>query len=286
MDRKIAIKKVIWFLAINFVLTYGLGLIIYFQGGLASSPLRVIIMFIPMLSALFVQKVIAKEPIFKGGRLGIRIGKPMYLLLAPLITLVILVIIYAVTVLLNPGLLVTKEMLIENISKANIPLGNMSLFWAIMLIFALNIIVAPIINLPIILGEEIGWRGFLYPNLIAIFKKSGLIIGGIIWGLWHLPMILMGLNYPSNPFLGIFFMMVFCISWGIILQYIYQKSKSILSVGLAHGVMNWTATTVMIFLVVKDKMNMFLEGPTGIIGLSIVTLVAVYCYSKYRLIKK
>ncbi len=76
-------------------------------------------------------------------------------------------------------------------------------------------------------------------------------------------------------------MIIFCVIWGIILQYFYQKSGSIFSVGLAHGIMNWTGTTVMLFLVVEDKMNMFLEGPTGIIGLLIAALVAFYCYLKY-----
>lgn len=281
MEHKVAIKKISWFLAINFILTYALGLIIFLQGGLAKSPLKSIIMFMPLISAFFVQKVVAKEPLFKGGKLGFRIGKPLYLLIAPLVTLIILAVIYATTFILDHGLLVNKQLLIENISKANIPLGNMSPFPALLIIFALNLLIAPIINLPILLGEEVGWRGFLYPNLIVLFKKPGLVIGGIIWGFWHLPMILMGLNYPSNPFLGILFMIVFCVSWGIILQYFYQKSRSILSVALAHGIINWTGTTVMLFLVVEDKMNMFLEGPTGIIGLLIAALVAFYCYLKY-----
>jgi membrane protease YdiL (CAAX protease family) len=281
MNRRVIIKKIVWFISINFILTYGLGLFIFLQGGLEKSPLKTIVMFIPLISAFFVQKVIAREPLFKGGKLGFRIGKPLYLLIAPLITLVILAFIYGITFLFDHSLLVSKQVLIENISKANIPLGNLPPFLAILIIFAINLIVAPIINLPVLLGEEVGWRGFLYPNLIAFLKKPGLIIGGIIWGLWHLPMILMGFNYPSNPILGILFMIIFCISWGIVLQFFYQKSGSIFSVALAHGIMNWTGTTVMLFLVVEDKMNMFLEGPTGIIGLLVAALVGFYCYLKY-----
>ncbi len=281
MENKVIIKKITWFLAISFILTYGLGLIIFLQGGLGKSPLQTIIMFIPLISAFCAQKLIAKEPLFKGGELGFRIGKPLYLLIAPLICLIVIGVIYAITFFLDHSLLVSKQVLIENISKANIPLGNLPPFPALLIILALNLIIAPIINLPILLGEEVGWRGFLYPNLVALFKKPGLFIGGIFWGLWHLPMILMGLNYPSKPILGIPFMIIFCVIWGIILQYFYQKSGSIFSVGLAHGIMNWTGTTVMLFLVVEDKMNMFLEGPTGIIGLLIAALVAFYCYLKY-----
>jgi len=42
-----------------------------------------------------------------------------------------------------------------------------------------------------------------------------------------------------------------------------------------------SVATVMLFLVVENKMNMFLEGPTGIIGLVIAAIIACYCYSKY-----
>lgn len=283
MKNELVIKKIIWFLIICFILTYGLGLIIFLkgEGGLKRSPLQAVIMFIPMVSAFCVQKLIAKESLFKGGKLGFRIGKPLYLLIAPLVCLLIFVVIYAITFLLNPGLLVNKDLLAKNIGEANIPLGSMPTTHAILLIFALNLIIAPILNLPILLGEEVGWRGFLYPNLIAVFRKPGLFIGGIIWGLWHLPMILMGLNYPTNPILGILFMIIFCISWGIVLQFLYQKSGSIYAAGLAHGIMNWMATTVMLFLVIENKMNMFLEGPTGVIGLIIAGIVAFYCYIKY-----
>ncbi|WKZ38339.1 MAG: CPBP family intramembrane metalloprotease [Anaerolineales bacterium] len=279
--EKTIIKKTAWFLVICFTLTYGLGLIIFLQGGLEKSSLQGFIMYIPMISAFFVQKLIAKEPLLKGGKLGFRIGKPVYLLAAPVICLSILAVIYSVTFLLNPELLVNKDTLAENIGRANIPLGNMSTMQAILMIFALNLILAPILNLPMFLGEEVGWRGFLFPNLLALFKKPGLLIGGIIWGLWHLPMILMGLNYPTNPTLGILFMVIFCVSWGIIIQFIYQASGSIFSAALAHGIINWTGTTVMLFLVEENKINMFLEGPTGIVGLIVVAPVAFYCFQIY-----
>src|SRR5258708_1331676 len=40
------------------------------------------------------------------------------------------------------------------------------------------------------LGEELGWRGFLVPQLanVASFPRVALI-GGTIWALWHYPII-------------------------------------------------------------------------------------------------
>ena len=43
----------------------------------------------------------------------------------------------------------------------------------------------------LVIGEEIGWRGFLQPRLRARMGllESGLLVG-VIWTLWHLPMYL------------------------------------------------------------------------------------------------
>lgn len=38
------------------------------------------------------------------------------------------------------------------------------------------------------LGEELGWRGFLFPRLVPRLGLVGAaIVVGLIWGLWHLP---------------------------------------------------------------------------------------------------
>jgi membrane protease YdiL (CAAX protease family) len=48
-------------------------------------------------------------------------------------------------------------------------------------------------------GEELGWRGFLQRELVHLgFWKSSICVG-LIWGLWHAPLILQGHNHPSHP---------------------------------------------------------------------------------------
>ena len=43
------------------------------------------------------------------------------------------------------------------------------------------------------LGEEIGWRGFLLPELMKLmpFRRAAILSGGI-WAVWHFPLILFG----------------------------------------------------------------------------------------------
>ena len=113
---------------------------------------------------------------------------------------------------------------------------------------------APLINMFLALGEEIGWRGYLYPQLKAGFgRNKGWILGGIIWGAWHWPLIwLIGYEYgtatgnPAGyfgfPFVG---MLIFCIitaGWGILHDWLYERSGSIWIPSLFHGAINAAAT--------------------------------------------
>src|SRR5699024_7537754 len=64
----------------------------------------------------------------------------------------------------------------------------------------INVVVAAcFINLIPALGEEIGWRGWLTPQLLPLGVVPTIIITGIIWGLWHTPVLLLGHNYPQLP---------------------------------------------------------------------------------------
>lgn len=60
--------------------------------------------------------------------------------------------------------------------------------------------IAVIKNFATDLGEEIGWRGFLVPELA---KRHGFVaaslIAGIIWALWHYPILLLRSYHSVNP---------------------------------------------------------------------------------------
>jgi len=47
-------------------------------------------------------------------------------------------------------------------------------------------------------GEEIGWRGYMLTRLIAAGAPQPLFLSGLIWAVWHLPLILSG-SYASGP---------------------------------------------------------------------------------------
>jgi uncharacterized protein len=50
------------------------------------------------------------------------------------------------------------------------------------------------------LGEELGWRGFLVPQLAKIMPFGGVALtSGAIWSLWHYPLILLANYHGAGP---------------------------------------------------------------------------------------
>ena len=138
---------------------------------------------------------------------------------------------------------------------------------------------APVLNFVTCFGEEWGWRGYLLPKMKNLLPTVPmLLVSGLIWGLWHAPMTIIGHNYGIGywgfPFTGIAMMCVFCIVLGIFLSYVTLKTGSCIPAVLAHGAINGIAAIGMYFT--YDGGNPFVgPTPTGIIGMIPFILVAI-----------
>ena len=102
----------------------------------------------------------------------------------------------------------------------------------------------------VIIGEELGWRAFLYDKLENIFGLNGAVVcGGIIWGLWHIPPIVnaglnFGKDYPGFPYVGIVLMCVMCIGFGASLQLVRKMSDSVIAPIIAHAIIDSVCNTL------------------------------------------
>ena len=113
----------------------------------------------------------------------------------------------------------------------------------LIMILPLNAMVSGTLVSVAALGEEGGWRGYMMPKLINIMGRGkALVIGGIIWGLWHAPLTCIGHNfgtdYPGFPYVGIIKMCIFCTLMGIILTFLTEKSGSVWPAVFMHAVNN------------------------------------------------
>ena len=77
-------------------------------------------------------------------------------------------------------------------------------------------------------GEEYGWRYYLQPLLQKRFgRRKGVLLLGVIWGLWHLPL---DFFYYTTPDMGVIYVasqIVTCVFIGIFLAYVYMKTRNI-----------------------------------------------------------
>lgn len=120
-------------------------------------------------------------------------------------------------------------------------------------------------------GEEYGWRGWLADELRPIGAFWANVLTGVLWGLWHAPLILLGLNYPGYPTLGIAFMIAWCVPASFLLWRTRQVTDSLLAPAVLHGAINGFAG---VFLVVLVDTNPLVAAPMGLVGATTVAIVA------------
>ncbi len=134
----------------------------------------------------------------------------------------------------------------------------------------LEIILIPFVNSLFTFGEEFGWRGYMLPKLMPLGPRRAMIVQGLVWGIWHWPVILMGyeygLKYSGFPWVGMLLFLVFTFSAGVFLAWVTLKGRSVWPAVIGHAFINGTAALSILFLVSQPPV---LLGPTpvGIIGM-------------------
>lgn len=129
------------------------------------------------------------------------------------------------------------------------------------------------------LGEEIGWRGYLAKALLPLGQPGSFLTTGVLWGLWHAPILLLGYNYPTVPVVVSFLMMgCFCVLVGTLLSWLRLASNSVWPAAVAHGFLNSAGTMALIFSQAGhpvDNASVGLLGWSGWIVLALLILLLI-----------
>jgi hypothetical protein len=139
-------------------------------------------------------------------------------------------------------------------------------------LFFTSLIIAPFVNSILGLGEEWGWRGYLLPRLMPLGKWKAYLLLGVIWGLWHAPLVLIGFNYPGHPILGVFLMILFTTALSIYINELSLHYKSAILAGWIHGVFNSQSYGIWRMLLFANSIPIW-GGVTGMVGIVVMFLL-------------
>ncbi len=283
---KLDTRRLTIFLALAFGIAWITGLAIYLTGGLTHSPalgpggritLALILlstgyMWAPALANILT-RLITREGfhnLWLWPRL--RRGWPYWLagwLIPPILTLLGMLVYFLIFPgQFDPSFKVLQAALdrARGLTGRAIPFTAQAYF---LVQLAQAVILSPILNAIATIGEEFGWRAYLQPKLLPIGTRKALLIIGLIWGVWHWPVIFMGYEYGFNywgaPFVGPLLFLAFTVAMAILFGWLVIRGGSVWPSVIAHGAINGIAALGLVAM--NGQPNLLLgPAPIGLIG--------------------
>jgi len=122
-------------------------------------------------------------------------------------------------------------------------------------------------------GEEYGWRGVLAQELRPLGNLRANLLTGVLWGLWHAPIIiLLGHNYGTEWGWGIFLMVAWTTPLAFLLSWVRERSGSVIAPAFLHGAYNGT---IGFFALTILGGSVIVALPMGLLMALVLTVVAI-----------
>lgn len=270
------------FLLLTFGLTWciEIGLLRGMQYGSVPYQVGLItVMFIPALCAFIVRRFVEREGFADA---GLRWGRGRYYLWAWLAPVGLGLIAAALSVALrqaeyDPYMTELMVRISKQAPNMKIPPIHVLRIYLI----ASGLTQAVVMNTIPCFGEEFGWRGYLLMRLMPLGTWRAMVLSGLIWGVWHAPVILQGHNYPDHPQAGVFLMIGFCVLLSIILGWLRLASGSVFAAAVAHASINGPAFLPFVFM--RDRSDIT-AGLTGLLGQGVMVLfiIALWRFGAFK----
>ena len=289
MEKQIDSRRIIIFLALAFGIAWITGLVIYLTGGLTNSPqivpgislalvlLATAYMWAPALGNILTRvitregwKEVGLRPHFKKGW--------RYWLTGWFLPAVMTLLGAALFFVIFPQYFDASLPYVRKLMAAAPTATAMSPWTLALLQLAEAVLIAPILNSLATFGEEFGWRAYLLPKLMPLGGRKAMLLIGLIWGVWHWPVIFMGyeygFKYPGYPWAGPLLFIWVTFGLGTFLGWLTLRSKSIWPAVIGHAAINGIAG-VAIFATAGQPNTLLGPLPVGIIGSLGYALVAI-----------
>jgi membrane protease YdiL (CAAX protease family) len=135
------------------------------------------------------------------------------------------------------------------------------------------------------LGEEFGWRGYLLPRLRVLGDTKAILISGIVWAVWHLPIIFFTSQYHAdgNRLIGLPLFVVAVVGASFFFSYLRIFSGSVWPASLAHTAHNLAWLVTGEFMIASSPVaEEYIAGDSGIVIAIGTILAGVYLMSRER----
>ncbi|GGD81177.1 CPBP family intramembrane glutamic endopeptidase [Maribacter cobaltidurans] len=235
------------------------------------------LMMCPALSAFITLKLM-KRPI---SSLPWGLKHIKYLRLSYLIPVAYITLSYIVIWVFGFGDLVNQETMVE--WSQELGMEGFSSTAILLTMIVLLSIVGVIKNIGSTLGEEIGWRGFFIYELRKLFSFGTVsIISGLIWAIWHWPIIFLIYKGSGSLLLHITAFTVMIVAISVILAYYTFKSNSLWPAALFHSVHNIFIQKIFTPLTITNDSSTFWIDEYGLMLPIITTIFAFYFWRKAK----
>ncbi len=292
MKTNVDTRRIVIFLGLAFGIAWLTGLVIYLNGGLTNPrqvlpglPLALVLLVFPYMWAPAIAHILTRlitREAWKdvGLRPYFRMGWPYWLMGWVVPGLMIIggaaVFFLVFPAYFDPNLETLRRGMLNTPALARISP------WTFVAIQAVGaILISPIVNSWATLGEEFGWRAYLLPKLLPLGWRKTMILMGVIWGVWHWPVIFMGyeygLKYPGFPWVGPLLFLWVIFGLGVFLAWIVLRGGSVWPGVIGHAAVNGIAGLAA--LAVKGSPNPLLGPlPVGLIGSSVAMVIALVLF--------
>ena len=129
-----------------------------------------------------------------------------------------------------------------------------------------SLTLGPAINTLVAFGEEFGWRAYLLQKLRPLGVRRALLAHGVVWGVWHWPVIAMGYNYGLDysfaPIPGLAMMTAATVAIGTVFGALSVWADSVWPAALAHGTLNAVGSIA----VVVSRTGLVAATPVALVG--------------------
>lgn len=131
------------------------------------------------------------------------------------------------------------------------------------------------------LGEEIGWRGFLAPELAKRFSFTATsFLSGVIWALWHVPIIVFAGYNAGTGWYGLAVVSANMIGLCFVLTWLRLKSGSLWTAVILHAASNQLIQGFFDPMTDYSGRAKYIVGEFGIESTLVVAVLAVYFWMR------